>query len=788
MLILCTLFLFTCSLYLLTYSGGMESGDAARLYDGMNSLVAFGDVLLDGSADRFPPLEFNAPLPALPLAPTAVEPGQMVLSAPLYLLARALPGFGLAHVTWLFNVLVGALTVCTFYAYARMLGASPAAAALAALGLAAGSILWVYSQTYFREPLLGLGILLLALCVEHLRRHGLHVPALAGAAGAVLLIVLTKASGLMALPALMLMALPDLREHRRVRVALLLVGAVLLAAALLFIAIGWFDVVPGLAQRYNILARLRSIETASFGYAIASYLFSPGGSFWATSPVLLLAVPGVVLLWRARQRRMIAASAVMIACFSAGYALLNGTYWFGGLSWPPRFLVPMIPFVMIVTLPVWQRVAAHPRSLWTVAVAVALGWGAWVQINGLVIPWGAYSAALPSESGGFLEWQGGLYDPAFFRWVLMPPRWAQIIPSIAWQRFALPAPALGFAATAVLCLLWLAVLLRRPVRRMARVTAALALVLAGITAGGLLALAPADDRYRGYDQPLHDMLRVIERETRAGDVLVLGSPSLAPFFSNFDGQRGGARVIALPLQPGERSSPEQPAEFSGDLADAQLRPETAQLLAALASTHDRLWLLVDGGPDLWWSTRPVERWLMAHYGAGQPITTSPITRLIAYSSAPAPDPLRVDSPPIPVALDFGGQMRLLGASLPAGDHVAAGALLPVSLYWAADDPIERRYTAALYLRDASGGSVSQHDGAPSGGFLPTDQWPPHAPLWDNRALHVPETTAPGSYQVWVKVYDFDDSGVPRDLPVSGADALDDVIGRLPLTITVTAGE
>jgi hypothetical protein len=55
---------------------------------------------------------------------------------------------------------------------------------------------------------------------------------------------------------------------------------------------------------------------------------------------------------------------------------------------------------------------------------------------------------------------------------------------------------------------------------------------------------------------------------------------------------------------------------------------------------------------------------------------------------------------------------------------------------------------------------------------------------DHRGLRIPSGTPPGSYQLWVKVYRFDDSGSPQDLETAGRDALDDVIGVLPIQITV----
>src|SRR5690606_31845334 len=97
------------------------------------------------------------------------------------------------------------------------------------------------------------------------------------------------------------------------------------------------------------------------------------------------------------------------------------------------------------------------------------------------------------------------------------------------------------------------------------------------------------------------------------------------------------RVIALPLQPGERPSPEEPARVESDNPDVLLRKETMRLIHSLASTHDRLWLVVDGSPHLWWSVRPVERFLSSHYYPLERHQTGDLTWLVEFSTIDAPD-------------------------------------------------------------------------------------------------------------------------------------------------------
>ncbi|KXK21750.1 MAG: glycosyl transferase family protein [Chloroflexi bacterium OLB15] len=780
------LFLFIASVYLLTYSSRIESGDALRLYDGLSSLIEHGDALLDLAVEQFPPDTFHPDDP-LPLPAVATEPAQMIAAAPLFLIAKFAPGLGLVHTVWLFNIIICALTCCLFFSFALALGFSEKAALAASVALGLGTILWVYSATFFREPLMGLLILWVAFCLERWRASVFRawlwiIFALIGLAG----LALTKASALAALPALAIVALPSPQQFRESRAwrALVIVFALLGGVAALYLFLGYFDAIPEFASRYNLVARLRGVDTRFLGYALMSYLISPGGSIWGTSPMLLAGIPGAVMLARQRRWRYIIACLLMLFLFSVGYALINGQYWFGGLSWPPRFLVPIVPFLMILTLPAFQWLFERRFGIPALLTLLLFAYSVWVQIAGVTLAWGQYALALPPESGGFLEWEGGLLNPAYFRWVIIPTLWGQSQTVIAWILFGLSGIFLLLVSFALVSFLWLVALLNGLKPRAVWITGGLALLLAGITLIGLVQLADVDDRYRAYDASLQNMLPVIAGETNSDDVILLSSPSLQPYFLNYDKRTEGGRVIALPLQPGERPSPEQPAQVVSDNPDRLLTSETIRLITNLALTHDRLWLLVDGGPDLWWSTRPVEQFMNTHYHPVQILNTGPITRLIEYDTTSAPDPYAFRGPSHTTNLIFDDRIMLNGFDLPNGATYAPGALLPISLNWSTSAPIDGNVTFALFLRDASGAPIAQSDMQPGGGFVPTSAWGINVPVWDNRALQLPESLPPGEYQLWLKAYTFGSDGLPDDLPVTGENTLDGVIGVLPVTITV----
>jgi hypothetical protein len=58
------------------------------------------------------------------------------------------------------------------------------------------------------------------------------------------------------------------------------------------------------------------------------------------------------------------------------------------------------------------------------------------------------------------------------------------------------------------------------------------------------------------------------------------------------------------------------------------------------------------------------------------------------------------------------------------------------------------------------------------------------PVWDNRALRLPDDLQPGDYRLWVVIYSADADGNITNLRVVGRETTEDYIGILPTVITV----
>ncbi|MBI5876299.1 MAG: hypothetical protein HZB53_01505 [Chloroflexi bacterium] len=110
-----------------------------------------------------------------------------------------------------------------------------------------------------------------------------------------------------------------------------------------------------------------------------------------------------------------------------------------------------------------------------------------------------------------------------------------------------------------------------------------------------------------------------------------------------------------------------------------------------------------------------------------------------------------------VAASFGGQLELMGSAQDEG-VVARGAELQARFYWRPAQPLAVDYKVIAQLIAPDGravaGSDKQHPGDPvTQGETPTSQIADGKVLRDEHVIRVPETVAPGRYELRVGLYD-----------------------------------
>jgi hypothetical protein len=776
-----------CSLYFVTFSGRVEnSGDTRALFNAVGSFVHYGDFLLDRSSYLNPP-PASTPHSLYPLTTVDVEPLQVMLAAPLYWLAERVPQLGLVHTVWVFNILVGAVTAVGILLAARTLGYTTSVGFAAALLFAIGTIYWPYSKTFFREPLAGLTILYSVLFLERWRRAVYRqwrwLPlALLFLGGA----IATKEAVLFGVPGLVVLVMPAsvFSRFNQLKLKWVGIGLILTPVWVLLglLVLGVFIPIDTITSQVGAWFGRSAREVQTVLTALHTYLLSIGGSIWGTSPVVLLALPGLYRWCRQGRFRYVTVILLIVIGAVVGYGVLRGEHWFGGFSWPPRFLVPFVPVLMLGALPIIEFVfwPGRYRMVWRGLAIGLVIYGVWVQVAGVSVEGGVYPALLPPEAQGLIEWGGGLNTVAYLRWVLIPSTWGTVAWDFAWIRVPNALWPVGLLVIIGLSGVALLAIGKRYQRWLVAVLPVLLVGWAGVCLRSMY----ADDYYQGGNQALHEVIAEVRQAGQPGDVLLLSNNEYEHFMLNY-GKLVYPRIITL-------SDPlvDQVANVSADPgrldAEQFLQQLSVGLIHNLAPSRSRIWLLENFGVWHPWALRPVERLMATHYYPIREMTTStpnPNVRLIEYATVPAPDGFGFRGPDVRVAYQFGDSLELMGVVVPAGDQYAVGADLPVTFFWRGVNSISIPYTIAWFVVNDQQQVVAQGmDTQPQNGFLPTSHWIPGEIVLDHRALRL--DVPPGEYRIWVRVYESD--APERILAVEGSDLMEGTIAVLPVIIQVTS--
>jgi 4-amino-4-deoxy-L-arabinose transferase-like glycosyltransferase len=168
-------------------------------------------------------------------------------------------------------------------------------------------------------------------------------------------------------PFLLLLVLWAWREMARPR-ALYRVVLGGLPLVLLFAAYNWVIFHTPLPAGYRYHVEYHDVHGQGFmGFtgptwaALYGITLSPYRGLFFLSPVLLLSVPGLVFLWRDPRSR---STAGLVTLLLGGFLLYVASYlyWSGGDAVGPRFLVPLVPFLMLPVARAWAHWYDRPAG------------------------------------------------------------------------------------------------------------------------------------------------------------------------------------------------------------------------------------------------------------------------------------------------------------------------------------------------------------------------------------------------------------------------------------------
>ncbi len=287
-----------------------------------------------------------------------------------------------AAFTSFLNPIVTALTCAIFFSLCHHIGYGSRTALLLTLALGLATMMWVYSKRFWPHPLI---TLLLVGTVHALYRYKVssifwYLPLAGTLTG---FAVFTRLEHIIIVPWLCLyVAILNQKPERRGVIELLrreslFVGPVFAFLALMsvlnYLHFGhWFGSGYGgeaLAFRTPLLTGLRG------------NLFSVGRSIFLFSAPLLLFFFVIGRFYRKHRWE-----ASLILLVSISYLTLYSKWWAwsGGICWGPRFLLPIIPLLMLPVGLIMEKVKCRRLVKWGLIMVAAAG--VVVQVLGVSVP------------------------------------------------------------------------------------------------------------------------------------------------------------------------------------------------------------------------------------------------------------------------------------------------------------------------------------------------------------------------------------------------------------------
>lgn len=733
--------------YLFTYTGYIQSSDGLAMFATVESMVRRGAI--DSNQLLWMGIQQGSFGPDGDLY-SRKGIGMGLLAYPLVWLALRWPGIGLVHAALLLNPLLTAWTGALIYRSGRRLGWRTSTATATALIFGLGTLAWPYTQTFFSDPVCGWGLFgalhgLLCYSQSGRKRY------LIGSGSAWGIAYLARTINLVTLPIYVGALLVALyRRHGGTGRAT--INRPFIESLLRYqwrpLVSFWLPIIgSGLLSLWWNYARYGSIwesgyvasETfsAPWLFGIAGLLVGPARGFFWYSPILLIGIFGLRWFWQ--QSRWLTAT---LALLSLVYLLLYGKWymWHGGYSWGPRFLVPLLPLLVLFVGPAWDQFMRQAR--WGVGGRILFGGllalSVTVQVLGLLIPFGVVQDWLANTVTPLFAPQTFTqlaYSPLLRQWDFLSPeaihlawwRAGEAGYTIDWQGLLLPL--IGMIVSGLTLLTYGR---RQQENRSNRLYSLLHTFILATIALVLLV------NYREHlvDQSLPPAAERIARLETAGDaILYLRSTESQQFANLYHG-----RLPTFGLQPRE-----------------SLLPDDAAWLAHLQRTYRRLWVISDdGAPEQsgWEQPLRMENFLLQE----NRLPETKNSRLAVYGLTPIEELAEAGLGTIfgdPIATEpltqRNGWIRLNGYAI--SNDVTPGDMLLLELRWQSLQAVAQDYYVFVHLLDARGEKIDQRDGHPVQWMRPISSWRPGEEIVDHYGFLLPPDTLPGTYQIVVGLYD-----------------------------------
>ena len=607
--------LFLFGVYLLTFSGRITSSDGLSMFAVTESAVKRGDVSTDQMWTFFGTK--SAPAPDGEVY-SKYGYGTSLLAAPLYALALYVPFFGLMSLTVLSSAIAVAVAGAFLYLAARRLHFSIAVSIVTTLLFGLATPAWVYAVEFWSEPF-ALATLIAAFyfLLAYRAERGLHHAVLGGIFLGLASAVRTTNLILLPLFAWYAFWMPlngmqrQKKDERKQRVDW---RGVFWFVLPLFGFVGAIFLYNALRFGNPFTTGYRADEDFSNNILLGAYglLFSPGQGLFVYAPFLAALPFGVWQFYKRFRRELVFAVllfTVYCLLFSAWY------YWWGGTNWAARFLVPTLPYLVLLCAPFLELLFEPPPSVSRVTLnGLRIVFALLVLISfvnelaGVSVHSLTYRLALLKNFPN-ADWDM-IFQPALSpligHWQIFKPSNLEF----AWLRANADSVQVDWIALAltlgviVFALYMLARVLRgKPLPRVAtRINVALAIVLT------LLVVARyANDPRVGGNDGYKKLLAMVQQQAQSQDVLILNDDAHARYF--FNTNRAPLKWYGLSRDPARWDAP------------------TQALVTRLGQESPRVWFAYDDAAD---APNPLRDWLAANWTQVQRVTFENGVTLVLY--------------------------------------------------------------------------------------------------------------------------------------------------------------
>ena len=396
-LLFLSIFLILAAIYSLIYSGSFSTDDEHLLSAQAINLAFDKDINYSRVLGNSRVYQYSIYSKTSADQALNIEPAQAFLGSFLVRLSILLKT-GRVQTLFLLNIWAVALTAAVLFRSVVHLGYQQKTGIIVSLLFGLGTMAFPYSKTYFRDPLAMCFLCFAWDFAIQLRKNfeksfsggwglwvGFGLSMLAG--------ILTKNTILIALPVLLLYILLPRLVHpgartktRRVFLILGIFSFILVLAAIFWVKI--ISQIPLMARfspdYYGFLVKFFvSTPHPNFIYALLGPLVSPGKSIFLFSPVLILSIWSLIKHFRQSWSAWLFFFFLIIA-----QALFYDAGWAGHNNWGPRYLLPVIPPLILTISPIVEKCIEQSQKITGLLVLSFVS--VFVQLLGIFAPVNEY--------------------------------------------------------------------------------------------------------------------------------------------------------------------------------------------------------------------------------------------------------------------------------------------------------------------------------------------------------------------------------------------------------------